>query len=524
MDKQVLIVGAGLAGMVAAVAAREAGAGVLLVDRGVAGTGTNSVLANGNFAVTSASRPAGDYIRNVVEIGKGINRLSYVQQVAEGASGVIPFLRNLGLEVVESAGGCFIRASSPEIIPGVTLVRKLVDEVKSASGIEILKGFHVTALLRDGGSIRGVRGFDKGGREMTLHAPAVILACGGAGAVYERNDNARTILGQGYRLAARTGLELSDMEFIQSYPVVIAEPGLPTMMIYPPYPDEGKLLNADGEDIIEKHGLGNINTAIITKRDTFSVLLMEESRKGPVVMDLRGVPETAWREHPLSLLNRLRFDARRRPVRISPAVHFCMGGVEIDGEGKTALDGLYACGEMVWGLHGANRMGGNALTECVVSGTMAGCGAAGKALSLKRLLNDGKEFSPAIHSGGRMARVDFREMRRAISGLAWRCGGIIRSGEGIQEGLREIGSIEKALQDARADSLLERIAGEDLASAAFVVRAVLEASLGRKESRGTFIRSDYPLQDDANWLKNSVITYDEAGDRWYLRFEQAVSG
>jgi succinate dehydrogenase/fumarate reductase flavoprotein subunit len=524
MDKQVLIVGAGLAGMVAARAARRAGAGVLLIDRGAPGIGTNSALANGMFAITSASYTAADYVRDVLGTGKKINRLSYVRQVAEGASGIVTFLRDLGLEVAGSAGACFVRASSPEVIPGVTLVRKLAAEVRSLSGVEVLSGFHVTALLRDGGRISGVKGFDKRGKEATLYAPAIILACGGAGAIYGRNDNTRTILGQGYYLAARAGLELRDMEFIQSYPIVIAEPGLPSMMIYPPYPDEGRLLNADGEDVVEKHGLGNINAAIMKKRDAFSALLMEESRKGPVVMDLRGVPESAWQKHPLSLLGRLHFDARRKPVRVAPAVHFCIGGVEIDGEGKTALDGLYACGEMVWGLHGANRMGGNALTECVVSGTMAGYGAANGALSSKPVVSGEGALSIADIAGRGDDQAGFREMRRTITDLAWRCAGIMRSGESMEEGLREIRGIEKALRDTPVDSLPGRIAKVDLVSAAFVARAILKASLGREESRGTFIRSDYPLEDDSNWLKNSVIAYDETEDRWRLRFERAMSG
>jgi succinate dehydrogenase/fumarate reductase flavoprotein subunit len=311
------------------------------------------------------------------------------------------------------------------------------------------------------------------------------------------------------------------MEFIQCYPIVIAEPGLPSMMIYPPYPEEGKLLNAAGEDVIEKHGLGDINAAIIAKRDTFSALLMEESRKGPVVMDLRKVPESAWQGHPLRLLARLRFDARRKPVRVAPAVHFCIGGVAIDGEGRTALEGLYACGEMVWGLHGANRMGGNALTECVVSGTMAGRGAARFARSTGSAITGRSETGAAV-SSFKDRKTDFRMLHQSITRVAWDFAGVVRSRDGLREGLVKIEGIEKELEGAAADNSAERIAREDLISAAFSVRAILDASLGREESRGTFIRSDFPRQDDRNWLKNSVCTRDEARGRLRVRFEDVV--
>ncbi len=520
MGRQVLVIGAGLAGMVAAWAARGAGAEVLLIDRGVPGLGTNSALANGMFAVPSAACGPADYIRDVVETGKGINRLSYVRQVAEGASDVVPFLRGLGLDVTESESACFVRASSPGVIPGVTLVRKLAGVLGGLTGVRVLPGFHVTGLFRDENRVHGVRGFDKRGNDRTLYGPAVVLACGGAGAVSGRSDNARTALGQGYHLASGAGLELRDMEFIQCYPIVIAEPGLPSMMIYPPYPDEGRLLNADGENVVEKHGLGNINAAIRKRRDTFSALLMEESKKGPVVMDLSEVPDSAWREHPLSLLGRLHFDARRKPVRVAPAVHFFMGGVAIDGNGKTDLEGLYACGEIVWGLHGANRMGGNALTECVVSGVIAGRGAARFARSVRSSVIGRREPTAAAASGNRGRKTDFRQLRRSIARVAWDSAGVVRSRDGLRKGLEEIDGIERVLEESAAENPAERIAREDAVSAAFVVRTILEASLGREESRGTFIRSDFPLQDDVKGLKNSVCTREETRGRVRVRFEE----
>ncbi len=114
----------------------------------------------------------------------------------------------------------------------------------------------------------------------------------------------------------------------------------------------------------------------MNQRDLFSLALYEASQKSDVYLDLRGVPEKAWEQYPLNFLKKSKFPFRERPFLIAPAVHFFMGGVEIDDQGRTALPGLFAAGEVAWGIHGANRMGGNALTECAVFGTLAGRSAA----------------------------------------------------------------------------------------------------------------------------------------------------
>jgi aspartate oxidase len=239
-----------------------------------------------------------------------------------------------------------------------------------------MRGVHVTALQRASGRVAGVRGLDLGGHARALWAPAVVLACGGAGAVYAKHDNQATILGTGYRLAAEAGLDLWDMEFVQFYPIVLDEPGWPSVMIYPPYPPGATLRDPSGADLLQKHDLGDINRAITRSRDAFSALLVREAAAGAIRMDLRGVAPERWDAHPLRLLGRFRAECRARPVRITPAAHFCMGGVRTDEHGQTDLPGLFACGELVWGLHGANRMSGNALMECLVSGQIAGEGAA----------------------------------------------------------------------------------------------------------------------------------------------------
>jgi succinate dehydrogenase/fumarate reductase flavoprotein subunit len=513
MRADVIVVGAGLAGMTAALVAERAGADVILVDRGPIGTGTNSALSNGVFSGPDSAEAAAEYVKTVVQIGKRLNRLSYVKQVAREAPAAVEFLNSLGLEIAHTRGMWAVRSPRPEVIPGITLVRRVAERVLERARIRVERGVRVTRLLRTSGQAAGIRGFDLSGRAREVRGSAVVLACGGAGAIYAKHDNQGTILGQGYHLATEAGLDLWDMEFVQFYPIILDEPGLPSVMIYPPYPPEARLLGPLGDDLLAKHDLGDINQAIVRKRDAFSAMIVEESNAGPVRMDLRAVPQSRWAAHPLSLLARCRFDFRTTPVRITPGTHFFMGGVRTDADGQTALAGLFACGEIVWGLHGANRMGGNALMECLVSGRIAGRGAARRALDEPtRAAGEISPEPPGTVEGARPA--DLRGLQQRIRDAAWRYAGVVRSGEGMIEGLAEVERIRAAIETVGATAPQERTHREDLRSAAFVLQAVLAAGLARRESRGTFIRTDWPSQDDANWLKNSRLIWDPSRQRF----------
>jgi succinate dehydrogenase/fumarate reductase flavoprotein subunit len=519
MQVDVIVVGAGLAGMAAALAAEEAGAEVLLVDRGPIGTGTNSAMSNAAFSGPVSAERAEEYVDLVLGIGKHLNRVSCVRRIAREAPAAIAFLESLGLEIATSPGQWMIRSSTPETIPGVSLVRRVAEVVSRKARIRVERGTHAQALRTGSNRIVGVSAMNLDGDERELRASVVVLACGGAGAIYARNDNQAAILGQGYHLAARAGLDLWDMEFVQCYPIVLDEPDMPMMMIYPPYPPEARLIGPMGEDVVQKYGLGNINQAIIRKRDAFSALLLEEAKAGPVCMDLRAVPEERWGVHPLSLLKRFKAECQRRPIRISPAVHFCMGGVRTDEEGQTDLEGLFACGEMVWGLHGANRMGGNALMECLVTGRIAGNAAANCARRMPPVL-DGPVGSTANPAPG-ASRADLPAIRERIQAAAWRYAGVVRSAEGMTAGLSEAESISAELRNARTDTPKERILRADLLSAVFTLRAILTAGQARLESRGAFIRSDYPEEDNIHWLKNSRLAWDPTTDQFHAEFVPA---
>ena len=521
MKKDVIVIGTGLAGMVAAYAAQAKGADVLLIDKGPVGTGTNSAYANAVFAGPTSSYPLEDYVNDTIRIGKRINHERFVRKTAEGVPSALELLDQLGIGLKEHRDAYVFQPSRNDIIRGVPLVNNLAKRIKDLKRVDVLPGFYVSEILQSDGKACGVKGFGKDGQERSFPASTVVLATGGCGAIYLRNDNHEGILGQGYFLAAKAGLDLWDMEFVQFYPIVMVEPGLPSVMLYPPYPKEARLLNASGEDIPGKHALGDINEAIRKKRDTFSAIIFSEGKQGPVHMDYRQTPSALWDTYPLTLLKNMRFDFHGQPVRISPGAHFFMGGVRTDDDGQTVLNGLFACGEVVWGLHGANRRGGNALTECVVWGMLAGQNAARHALEAPAPHHELEEPDNSDVPTRASGRVRCRELRHRIKEIAWDYAGVARSENGLRVGLQEMDKVDRLVRQAAPASAAELRSHQDMMSASFVLRAILFASLARQESRGAFVREDFPQEDNINWQKNSCLHYEPKSGVFSINHQEA---
>ena len=236
-------------------------------------------------------------------------------------------------------------------------------------------------LLIEEGKAVGALGFDfHRGKFLGLGAKAIILANGGGGALYQRHDNPVRITGDGYALAFHAGCQLRDMEFVQFIPPGVAEPGKPTILIAPSLCDAGRVINSLGEDILNKYQITEKPVAV-RSRDLFSqAIFMEEAEGREVFLDLRAVSEEEWPRDNMAhsqrdLLMR-NFSCSQKPIRISPMCHHFMGGVVADPKGMTEIPGLFAAGEVVGGVHGANRMGGNALDEVLVFGHRAGEAAA----------------------------------------------------------------------------------------------------------------------------------------------------
>jgi succinate dehydrogenase/fumarate reductase flavoprotein subunit len=300
------------------------------------------------------------------------------------------------------------------------------------------------------------------------------------------------------------------MEFVQCYPFGLADPKRVPMIIYPPYPKKAKAIDSQGEDLIKKHGFTfDLNESIVGYRDQFTLVLCREMERGKVYLDYTRVPEQEWEKPTLKRLERINPDFKKRPFPIAPIVHFFMGGVEIDEHARTAIPGLFAAGEVTSGVHGANRAGGNALTECIVFGDIAGESAARYAMGVRR------EESKREMAAGRLALKDKtgkgRQLLREVQDLTWTYAGPIRNVESLREGLSRVSEKEGRLAELEAagNSLeLNEVKGSLLIS-----KAIMRASMEREESRGAFYREDFPERDDRNWLKNIVLTLDgETGD------------
>jgi succinate dehydrogenase/fumarate reductase flavoprotein subunit len=515
LTTDILVIGSGLAGLLSALEAEKTGLHVLIVGKFAIGMGTNTSLSNGAFTASSSFFSKEEHLQATLESGKGLNQIKRVKTLVEKGPEAIKRLRDYGVPILEKGMGYVAdRPEGSSQLPGVLLIKPLIERLKSSS-IKLLPGLVIFDLIVEEGEVRGVFGFLKNGKPCLIQSKAVLLSTGGAGAIYRKNDNQKSILGDGYALALRAGLPLFDLEFIQFYPFALGEPRLSSFLLYPPYPEEVRLFDEKGEDLFEKFSLPkDLNRAIIAKRDYLSVALCNATQNGDVFFDLTRVPQEKWEHFPLNFLLKSKFPFHDRPFLISPVTHFFMGGVEIDNEAATSLQGLFATGEVVWGIHGANRLGGNALTECAVFGIIGG-----QSVSKYVHQKEEREGSSNLFSENFLKKWDrkvqtyFRKRRgtfdrpvdllKDLKELAWRCAGLVREEGSLKEGLDRLASIEKRIEKVYPATLKDLFKKRDLENVALLLKAILKGSLIRTESRGSFFRRDFPDQDDTQWLRNT---------------------
>ena len=448
----VLVVGSGAAGLRAAISAKQKGFEVCVISKQAPGKATCTMLSAGVFAATEENKSSGHHLKRTLQAGRGINQKELVKVLVDEGLMRLQELKKWDINAAFRRGYLYCKGRAP--YRGREIVQCLLTKNEEL-GTRFI-GSQMVADLKQMDGAFGILAYSPGtDKWLTIGAKAVILATGGAAALYLRHDNPKRMLGDGYVLAYRAGAVLQDLEFVQFYPLGLAEPGLPAFLVPPNIADYGYLFNTRGEDILNKYTIQE-RPAAERARDKLSQALFTEIYKEDreVFLDLRKVSEQQWGENPFSassypILGE-RYGANQRPVRVAPMAHHTMGGARIDVDGTTLLPGLFAAGEVTGGLHGANRMGGNALTETLVFGARAGEAAANWAKDRGREPNtriftdaEVEKFSCVQET----ERPNPAELKADLSEIVWKEAGIIRNQRGLEQALNAVKTIStKALQ------------------------------------------------------------------------------
>jgi fumarate reductase (CoM/CoB) subunit A len=517
----VLVIGGGGAGLRAAIQARERGVAVTVASKSRVGYGTNTYLSKGTFAAATGWRDSRDnpdvHLRDSVIGGRFINDRKLLKLVTEEAVSQIEFLQRCGVKFSERGGRIAVVHT-----PGHSYPRHVHSQDRSGRdfiiplrayakriGVRFMDRVFITRLITSGGKIAGAIGIAPDGSFLSFSASSMVLATGGFAQAYLHNNNAAGMTGDGHVLAFEIGVPLKDMEFIQFYPTALGALGSRLLLYEAFIFQAGAVLrNALGDDIIAKYGL---NHPMAMTRDRLTRAIMQEILEGRgitggVIVDLTMVPEedlTALRH----LLPSSSAAGNKRLI-VSPTAHFCMGGISIDENAETDVPGLFAAGEVCAGVHGANRLGGNALSEVFVMGGVAGEMAAQKALESdqpdlpeKEVLAEKERLDSLLSAGG----GDLGDLRRDLKDVMWRKAGIIRDKEGLERALERNEGIAACLKGVRVSDYRELRRYLELENMVLLSEMVCRAALSRAESRGAHYRSDYPEEDDKNWLKNIII-------------------
>ena len=524
IETDILIIGGGGAGMRAALTAKERGAEVLLASKTPIGKSTCTYLSGGAFSLAVEGMSQEGHLKATLQAGRGINAPDLAKILVEEALERVHELERLGL-VGEWRKGRFFCLGTPPAW-GAPLAKAMADAVKK-QGISLLAWVMISDLLIEEGRAVGALGFDfQKGKFLAFAAKAIILANGGGGALYQRHDNPVRITGDGYALAFHAGCHLRDMEFVQFIPPGVAEPGKPAILIAPSLCDAGRVINSLGEDILNKYQITEKPVAV-RSRDLFSqAIFMEEAEGREVFLDLRGISEEEWPRdnmaHTQRDLLRRNFSCSLKPIRISPMCHHFMGGVMADPKGMTEIPGLFAAGEVVGGVHGANRMGGNALDEVLVFGHRAGESAAEWAREQVRKKGTGTLIQDRLRVLQGMARSSGKGLspkaaRKMIGEILWKESGILRDRKGLEGALDSLRRIrQEILPQMNAETPKEILEKMEVKNAILVGEMITRCALMREESRGAHFRKDFPKTDDQKWRGNIFLK--KTGDGMSLEF------
>jgi succinate dehydrogenase / fumarate reductase flavoprotein subunit len=538
----VLIIGAGLAGQRAALAAAETGSSVAIMSK-VHPVRSHSVAAAGG--INAAINVADDWRSHAYDTVKGSDFLGdqdAIEVMCSEAPAEVMHLEHIGVTFHRNEGGeldlrAFGGASMKRTayvadITGQAILHVLYEQLmKHHETVDRYEEWFTTSLLQDEtGRCCGVVARDvRSGRMEIFHAKNVILACGGAGQVYRPTTNALIVTGDGIAQAYRIGAPLMDMEMVQYHPTTLVENGL---LITEGARGEGAvLLNSEGERFMEKYAPNKMELA---SRDVVSRAEQTEILEGRGVgadgsgiwLDITKVPRKRTLEALREIVNIGKdfagVDITREPIMIRPGQHYIMGGVKTDIDGATSIEGLYAAGEVACvSVHGGNRLGANSLLDTLIFGRRAGEHAAARATTMgmpkattadAQLREDVATIDAIIARERTGRRVS--EIKQELGDTMNKYVAVYRDEEGLQQALEIVnrlrGESESAYIDDRGTVFNQDVLGAlELGYMLDCAQATVVGAIERKESRGAQFRTDFPDRNDGEWLKHIDITLND---------------
>ena len=538
-EHDVLIIGAGGAGLRAAIAALGEGASVGVVCKSLLGK-AHTVMAEGGIAAAMANVDKADdwrtHFRDTMRGGKFLNNWRMAQIHAQESP--------QGVSELEQWGALFDRTSEGEILQrafgghtfkrlchvgdrtGLEMIRTLQDRGVHL-GIDVYMECAITRLLKDGDRIAGAFGYwRESGRFIIFKAKSVVIATGGIGKAWRITSNSWEYTGDGMALAYDAGAELMDMEFVQFHPTgMVWPPGVQGILVTEAVRGEGGILrNKDGERFMERYDPEKME---LSTRDVVARAIYTEAKQGRgtehggALLDISHKPADYVKRKLPSMYHQFReladVDITKQPMEVGPTCHYMMGGIRVDAESAQAtVPGLFAAGEAAAGLHGANRLGGNSLSDLLVFGRRAGLAAANHARTVsystideKQIEESAKEMlAPFLHLDGKSPYDIHSDLQEAMQEYV----GIFRNEEDLTRGLEKVRQLKAEAANVRVEGSRLFNPGwhlaRDLRSMLIVSEAVALSALQRKESRGAHSRVDYTGYDDFWGKRNNIVVRD----------------
>jgi len=539
----VLVIGAGGAGLRAAIEASSKGASTGLVCKSLLGK-AHTVMAEGGMAAALANVDTKDdwktHFKDTILGGKMLNNWKMPFNHAHEAPDRVFELEQWGAVFDRTPEGKIMqrifgghtwkRLAHVGDRTGLEMIRTLQDK-GIHSGIDVYMECTITHIIKDGGKIAGAFGYwRESGKFVLFKAKTIILATGGVGKAYKVTSNSWEYTGDGHAMAYEAGAELIDMEFVQFHPTgMVWPPSVRGVLVTEAVRGEGGLLtNSDGERFMEKYDPERME---LSTRDVVARSIYTEvqegrgSEHGGAYLNISHKGADYVRRKLPSMYHQFKefadIDITKDPMEVFPTTHYIMGGIRVDGDTcESTVPGLYAAGEVSGGMHGANRLGGNSLSDLLVFGKRSGEAAADFANSDTRTIsitNDQIEsyinelLQPFNNSTGENPYTIHQDLQHAMGEYV----GVFRTEESLQKGVEEVSKLVERSKVLKIEGSRMYNPGwhlcRDLKSMLIVSEAIARSALQRQESRGAHSRVDYEGYDDQNWGNvNSSVAMDGA--------------